>query len=52
VLDLFTDRIVAEYTGRQDYANDNFEIVRLLCLFYNGKCLYEQNKKGLFSYFS
>ena len=52
VLDLFTDRIVAEYTGRQDYANDNFEIVRLLCLFYNGKCLYEQNKKGIFSYFS
>lgn len=52
VLDLFTDRIVAEYTGRQDYADDNFEIVRLLCLFYNGKCLYESNKKGLFSYFS
>lgn len=52
VLDLFTDRIVAEYTGRQDYADDNFEIVRLLCLFYNGKCCYEQNKKGLFAYFS
>ena len=52
VLDLFTDRIVAEYTGRQDYANDNFEIVRRLCLFYNGKCLYEQNKKGIFAYFS
>ena len=52
VLDLFTDRIVAEYTGRQDYADDNFEIVRLLCLFYNGKCLYEQNKKGIFAYFS
>lgn len=52
VLDLFTDKIVAEYTGRQDYADDNFEIVRLLCLFYNGKCLYEQNKKGIFAYFS
>lgn len=52
VIDLFTDRIVAEYTGRQDYADDNFEIVRLLCLFYNAKCLYEQNKKGLFAYFS
>ena len=52
VLDLFTDKIVAEYTGRQDFADDNFEIVRLLCLFYNGKCLYEQNKKGLFAYFS
>lgn len=52
VLDLFTDKIVAEYTGRQDYADDNFEIVRLLCLFYNGKCLYENNKRGIFAYFS
>jgi hypothetical protein len=52
VLDLFTDRIVAEYTGRQAFAEDNFEIVRLLCLFYNAKCLYESNKKGLFAYFS
>ena len=41
VLDLFTDRIVAEYTGRQDFADDNFEIVRLLCLFYNTRCLFE-----------
>ena len=41
VLDLFTDRIVAEYTGRQPFADDNFEIVRLLCLFYNARCLYE-----------
>lgn len=52
VLDLFTDRIVAEYTGRQAFADDNFEIVRLLCLFYNAKCLYESNKKGLYAYFS
>ena len=41
VLDLYTDRIVAEYTGRHQFADDNFEIVRLLCLFYNAKCLYE-----------
>ena len=52
VLDLFTDRIVAEYTGRKLFANDNFEMVRLLCLFYNAKCLYEANKKGIFAYFS
>ena len=52
VLDLFTDKIVAEYTGRQSFAEDNYEILRLLCLFYNGKCLYENNKKGVFSYFS
>lgn len=52
VLDLWTDKIVAEYTGRQLFADDNFEIVRLLCLFYNAKCLYESNKKGIFAYFS
>ena len=51
VLDLLTDRIVAEYTGRQEYADDNFEIVRRLCIFYNAKCMYEQNKKGIFAYF-
>lgn len=52
VLDLWTDKIVAEYTGRQSFADDNFEIVRLLCLFYNARCLYESNKKGIFAYFS
>lgn len=52
VFDLFTDKIVAEYTGRQPFADDNFEIVRKLCIFYNAKCLYESNKKGLFAYFS
>ena len=51
VLDLFTDKIVAEYTGRHQYANDNFELVRMLCLFYNAKCLYESNKKGIYAYF-
>ena len=52
VLDLFTDTIVAEYTGRHEYSEDNYEVCRLLCLFYNAKCLYESNKKGLFAYFS
>lgn len=51
VVDVFVDRIVAEYTGRQQFANDNYEIVRLLCLFYNAKCLFESNKKGIFAYF-
>ena len=52
VFDLFTDKIVAEYTGRQLFADDNFEIVRKLCIFYNAKCLFESNKKGIFAYFS
>lgn len=52
VFDLFTDQIVAEYTGRKAFADDNFEIVRLLCLYYNAKVMYESNKKGIFAYFS
>lgn len=52
VMDLFTDTIVAEYTGRPTFADDFYEIVRKLTMFYNAKCMYEQNKKGLFSYFS
>lgn len=51
VFDLFTDTIVAEFTGRNPYANDNFEVTRLLCLFYNAKALYESNKKGIYAYF-
>lgn len=52
VLDLWTDKIVAEYTGRLPYAEDNYEVCRKLCLFYNGRVNYENNKKGLFAYFS
>lgn len=52
VFDTFTDSIVAEYTGRNLFADENYEIVRLLCLFYNAKCLFESNKKGLYAYFA
>lgn len=52
VFDLFTDEIVAEYTGRRPFAVDNYEIVRLLAMFYNASVMYEANRKGLFSYFA
>lgn len=52
VFDLLTDTIVAEYTGRHQYARENYEICRLLCKFYNAECLYESNKKGIYSYFA
>lgn len=52
VLDLFTDKIVAEYTGRPLYAEDFCENVRKLCLFYNCILNYENNKKQIFAYFS
>ena len=52
VLDLWTDTLVAEYTGRPKFADDLYEICRKMCLFYNARCMYEQNLKGTFSYFS
>ncbi len=52
VMDLWTDMIVAEYTGRPAFAEDFYEICRKLCLFYNCRCMYEQNVMGMFSYFS
>lgn len=52
VFDLFTDRIVAEYTGRKPFADDNFEMLRLLGLFYNATIMVEANKKGYYAYFA
>lgn len=52
VMDLWTDTLVAEYTGRPSFAEDFYEIARKLCLFYNTRCMYEQNIMGMFSYFS
>ena len=52
VMDTWTVTIVAEYTGRPTFANDYYEICRKLCLFYKASLMYENNKKGLFGYFS
>ena len=52
ILDLWSDTIAAEYTGRPKTAADFYEICRRMCLFYNAKVNYENNKKGLFGHFS
>lgn len=52
VLDLWTDRIVAEYTGRPQFADDFYEMTRRGTIFYNAKCMYENNLRGLFAYYS
>ncbi len=52
VLDLWTDRIVAEYTGRPLFADDLNELARKMALYYNARILYENNKKSTFAYFS
>ena len=51
VLDLWTDELVCEYTGRPAFADD-FENCRRILLFYSAEGNYENNKKGLFKYFS
>ena len=50
VLDTFVDNLVAEYTGRTNFADEAHDMVLKLCIFYNAKALYESNKKGLYSY--
>lgn len=52
VMDTFTDRIVAEYSGRPRTANEAYEIALKTLKFYNAQGNYESNLKGLFSYFS
>ena len=45
------DIIVAEYTGRPEFVDTFYENCRKLCLYYNAKCLYENNLKGFKVYF-
>lgn len=52
VLDLFTDELVCEYVGRPMFAEDFYETCRRILMLYNAECNYENNKKGLFTYFS
>jgi len=51
ILDSWTDRIVAEYTGRRE-TTEFYEITRKLNLFYRAEHNYEQNKKGLYSHYN
>lgn len=52
ILDLMTDNIVCEWTGRLEYADFNYEKCRLVALFYNASLMYENNLKGIYSYFA
>jgi len=50
IMNKLTERIVAEYTGRPATANQYYEIVRRMLIYYNARCNYENNWKGLFTY--
>lgn len=45
------DLLVAEYTGRPDTAEQFYEIVRKLLIYYNAKLLFENQNPGLLTYF-
>ncbi len=48
----WTDVIVAEYSGRPDTAEEYYENVRKLLTFYNAKLLFENERKGIYPYFT
>lgn len=48
----WTDVIVAEYSGRPDTAEEYYENVRKLLTFYNARLLFENERKGIYPYFT
>jgi hypothetical protein len=50
ILDSWTDKIVAEYTGRTKLAEEFYEQWRRCLLYYNAMCNYERNLKGFYSH--
>lgn len=46
------DIIVAEYTGRPATAQEFYDNVRKLAIYYNARIMYENQNKGIFSYFT
>lgn len=48
----YYDIIVAEYTGRPQTAEEYYENLRKLAIYYNGRIMYENERKGLFPYFT
>ena len=48
----WSDVIVAEYSGRPDTAEEYYENVRKLLTFYNARLLFENERKGIYPYFT
>lgn len=46
------DVIVAEYSGRPATAEEYYENVRKLLIFYNARLLFENERKGIYPYFT
>ena len=48
----WNDVLVAEYSGRPDTAEEYYENVRKLLIFYNARLLFENERKGIYPYFT
>ena len=48
----WNDVIVAEYSGRPSTAEEYYENVRKLLTFYNARLLFENERKGIYPYFT
>jgi len=51
ILDMFTDKIAAQWIGRFRTANQNFDLALKLAVYYNAELNYENKLKGMFAYF-
>lgn len=51
-IEQYSDLIVAEYTGRPNSAEEFYENVRKLLIYYNARAMYENQNKGIFVYFT
>lgn len=51
-IEAYSDVIVAEYTGRPKTAEEFYENVRKLLVYYNARAMYENQNKGIFAYFT
>lgn len=48
----WTDVLVAEYSGRPATAEEYYENARKLLIFYNARLLFENERKGIYPYFT
>lgn len=48
----WNDVIVAEYSGRPSTAEEYYENVRKLAVMYNGRVMFENERKGIYPYFT
>lgn len=48
----WNDVIVAEYSGRPSTAEEYYENVRKLAIMYNGRVMFENERKGIYPYFT